>query len=335
MDTQQLRFTFPFVHACRERHSATSPFLLCCAVQLKANVDEMLEGLPPQFPHVAHERPVDEVALFIVSEWQLMDSLLNEIRGTLTAVVSSLSDRHHHDASTMDSAVQCVYTERVPEQWIRMSYPSLRPLGSWFADMVDRCTYLLSLKPDMPLPKLILLSRLARVKAFTFAIAQLHARRNSWAIERVHMVPEVTNRSMAEIMAPSRDGAYVAGVWLYGARFNQASGMLEDGVISEELSPLSVIQLKAKLADECVEQHIEQMPLVHASAGGIASASFARLATSAPCASSSAEHRTYHCPMYCTHARRGAIMIVPLQSTGSPIQWLLSGVTMLLDPYLP
>lgn len=38
----------------------------------------------------------------------------------------------------MEALEECLFLDRVPPNWERRAYPSLLPLGSWYADLLKR-----------------------------------------------------------------------------------------------------------------------------------------------------------------------------------------------------
>jgi len=45
-------------------------------------------------------------------------------------------------SSTLDSMFGSLQNGQVPENWAKVGYPSLKPLASWFTDMVQRVAFL-------------------------------------------------------------------------------------------------------------------------------------------------------------------------------------------------
>lgn len=41
-------------------------------------------------------------------------------------------------SSDLEEVFNCVFDNKVPDIWHKYSYPSLKPLGSWIADLCER-----------------------------------------------------------------------------------------------------------------------------------------------------------------------------------------------------
>lgn len=78
---------------------------------------------------------------------------------------------------------------------------------------------------------------------------QTTARRNDWPLDKIKIVTEVTKKQVDQIEAPPRDGAYIHGLTLEGARIDEKANALEDSRPKELFYKMPVIQVKAVTAD--------------------------------------------------------------------------------------
>jgi dynein heavy chain len=62
---------------------------------------------------------------------------------------------------------------------------------------------------------------------------QTAARRNDWPLDSTAIVTEVTRKAPDQVDAPPKDGAYVHGFFLEGARWDEKTGALEDSLHKE------------------------------------------------------------------------------------------------------
>jgi hypothetical protein len=94
---------------------------------------------------------------------------------------------------------------------------------------------------------------------------------------------------------PCRDGAFITGLTLEGARWDDKAGVLEDSKPKELFCPMPVILVRAVTADKETKD-------------------------------------TYSCPVYTTEARfREEVFTAQLKSRHSWIKWTMAGVCMFLD----
>ena len=69
---------------------------------------------------------------------------------------------------------------------------------------------------------------------------QTTARKNDWPLDKTTLVTEITRKSFQDIDAPSRDGAYVHGLFLEGARWDEKMAVLVESHPKELATQLPV-----------------------------------------------------------------------------------------------
>ena len=125
---------------------------------------------------------------------------------------------------------------------------------------------------------------------------QTTARRNDWPLDKTVIVTEVTKKLPDQVEQPSRDGAFIHGLTLEGARWGDKAGVLDDSKPKELFYQMPVILVKAVTVDRAEMKD------------------------------------AYQCPVYATEARfREEIFTAQLKSKASWIKWTLAGVCMFLD----
>ena len=65
-------------------------------------------------------------------------------------------------------------------------------------------------------------------QSFLTAVMQTTARKNNWPLDKTMIITDVTKKTPEQIDAPSKDGAFVHGLFLEGARWDEKTGALED-----------------------------------------------------------------------------------------------------------
>lgn len=66
-------------------------------------------------------------------------------------------------SDAMEQLMHALAEDRVPASWEAMAYPSLRPLGGWTVNLLDRIKQLQDWTADMTLPKVRALRLLPRL----------------------------------------------------------------------------------------------------------------------------------------------------------------------------
>ena len=110
------------------------------------------------------------------------------------------------------------------------------------------------------------------------------------------MATEVTKKlDPSEFSTPSRDGAYISGLALEGARWSLNSTMLEPSAAGEMTCAMPVINCKAAPSDRV-------------------------------------ESNVYYCPCY-KHLRRGPTYVfsAPLKTKAAAAKWILAGTALIMD----
>lgn len=108
--------------------------------------------------------------------------------------------------------------------------------------------------------------------------------------------PQVTKKTPEQIEAPSRDGAYIYGLTLEGARWDDKAGVLEDSKPKELFCSMPVMLVRAVTADKADVRD------------------------------------AYQCPVYTTEARfREEVFTAQLKSKANSIKWTTAGVCLFLD----
>lgn len=104
-------------------------------------LDNILERLPEQFAMDDLRGRLDEptpYAMVAIQECERMNTLLAEMRRSLLELDLGLRGDLTMSES-MDKLVQALADDAVPGCWSVLAYPSLRPLGLWFADLLQVC----------------------------------------------------------------------------------------------------------------------------------------------------------------------------------------------------
>jgi len=185
---------------------------------------------------------------------------------------------------------------RVPDSWVKKAYPSLRSLDQWVDNVLERCGQLNGWTAELAVPKVTMLSYLFNPQSFLTAVMQTTARRNDWPLDKTVVLTDVTKKQVEEVDAAARDGAFISGLTLEGARWDDKVGVLEDSRPKELSCYMPVILIKAVTVDKAEVKD------------------------------------AYKCPVYTTQRRfREEVFTAQLKSKGGEIKWTLAGVAMFLE----
>ncbi|MBZ3875864.1 Dynein heavy chain 11, axonemal [Sciurus carolinensis] len=186
--------------------------------------------------------------------------------------------------------------DTVPEGWSKLAYPSTYGLAQWFNDLLLRCRELDMWTQDLALPAVVWLSGFFNPQSFLTAIMQTMARKNEWPLDRMCLTVDVTKKTKEDYGHPPREGAYLHGLLMEGARWDPQTGTIVEARLKELKSLMPVIFAKAILVDRQETKH------------------------------------TYACPVYKTKTRGPTyVWTFRLKSKEKTAKWVLAGVALLLE----
>ncbi|XP_038227659.1 dynein axonemal heavy chain 9 isoform X4 [Dermochelys coriacea] len=266
--------------------------------KVKALLDEILEKLTDEFNILELMAKVEERTPYIVvafQECERMNILTSEIKRSLKELDLGLKGELTM-TSDMENLQNAIFLDTVPESWTRRAYPSMAGLAGWFADLLSRIKELEMWTGDFVLPSVVWLAGFFNPQSFLTAIMQSMARKNEWPLDKMTLQCDVTKRNREDLSSPPREGAYIHGLFMEGARWDMQTGMITDARLKDLTPAMPVIFIKAIPADK---QDTRSM---------------------------------YPCPVYKTHQRGPTyVWTFNLKTKENPSKWVLAGVALLLQ----
>jgi dynein heavy chain len=135
-----------------------------------------------------------------------------------------------------------LFDDRVPAGWTNTAYPSLKPLGPWFKDLVQRLEFLTKWI-DEGVPSAFWVSGFYFPQGFLTAALQNFARKYRFPIDTVAFSFVWRDEAVDEIVSKPEDGCYVYGLFLEGARWDKAIHGLVDPKPKELFSPMPILHM--------------------------------------------------------------------------------------------
>ncbi|KAK7475395.1 hypothetical protein BaRGS_00033345, partial [Batillaria attramentaria] len=268
--------------------------------KVKALLDEIVEKLPEEFnmTEIMAKVPPEERTPYVVvafQECERMNMLTTEIRRTLKELDLGLKGELTITAD-MEDLSNSLFLDTVPASWSKRAYPSLHTLGIWYADLLQRVKELETWTSDFQLPAAVWLGGFFNPQSFLTAIMQQMARKNEWPLDRMVLQCDVTKKTREDMAGPPREGAYVHGLYMEGARWDTQTGMIAEARLKELAPQMPVIFIKAIPVDR---QDLRNM---------------------------------YQCPVYKTKTRGPTfVWTFNLKTKEKPSKWTLGGVAILLQ----
>ena len=225
----------------------------------KMLLDDILEKLPDAFDMIeledklAGEERTPFTSVFL-QEIERMNVLLGVMKLSLFELDLGLKgDLTISDA--MENLMEALFNEKIPPMWEKKSYPTLRTLGPWVTDVLQRAAQLTDWTGDLAVPKVSWFPGFFNPQSFLTAVMQTTARKNEWPLDKTVVQTDVTKkRDPDEIEAPSREGAYICGCMIEGCRWDDKIGGLGESFPKELFASMPVLLVKAVTVDKAEQK---------------------------------------------------------------------------------
>ncbi|XP_038207715.1 dynein beta chain, ciliary [Zerene cesonia] len=271
--------------------------------KVKQMLDEIMEKLPEEFNMVEIMGKVEERTPYVIvafQECERMNNLTGEMKRSLRELDLGLKGELTI-TSDMEDLENALFLDQVPAIWANRAYPSLLGLSAWFVDLLLRLRELETWATDFVLPTSVWLGGFFNPQSLLTAIMQSTARRYELPLDKMCLQCDVTKKmkedfTIADSRSAPRDGAYVHGLLMEGARWDMQAGIIMDSRLKDLFPPMPVINVRAITQDK---QDLRNM---------------------------------YECPVYKTRTRGPTyVWTFNLKTKDKPAKWTLAGVALLLQ----
>lgn len=208
---------------------------------------------------MAEERgPYQNVFL---QECERMNFLVGEMMRSLKELDLGLSGELQMSPK-MEDLQNMLFLDRVPENWAKLAWPSLKSLASWQANLMDRAGQLQAWTEEpTTIPNVTNIAFMFNPQSFLTAIMQRTAQMQKLELDKLTILTDVTRRNLEQTETKAREGAYVTGLYVEGARWNWQAGLLEESEPREMFCEMPVVQCKAILVDKMDLNGVYRVPV--------------------------------------------------------------------------
>merc|ERR1719343_830801 len=164
-------------------------------------------------------------------------------------------------SEVMEDLANALFAEKLPYWWVKLGFPSTRPLKSWRVNLQDRCVQLDDwINDPLNIPKVVDISRLFNPQSFLTAIKQLCCQQQNHELDKLQVFTDVTKRDIKQVDGHSKEGAFVTGMYLEGARWDMTSMSLEDSKPKEMYVQMPIINCRAGPMLDKVDRNLYLCP---------------------------------------------------------------------------
>lgn len=215
-------------------------------------VDELCRGLEDRLPlllAVAVKKEsggkgglVDSLDVCLVQECERFNKLISRMRKALGELRRAMKGEEIM-SEELDRMMQKLGINQVPDTWNKAAYPSMKPLGGWFEDLLQRVTFFRTwLESDKPIS--FWLPAFFFPQGFLTSVLQNHARRNKVGVDLLSFSFKFLHFTEVEkIDKPAVEGVYIHGLYMEGCKFDFNKLLLEDSEPGVMVSQAPIVNL--------------------------------------------------------------------------------------------
>lgn len=214
---------------------------------IKNSLPDMIDVAALKYKHAKDDSPLTVVLLQEVTRYNILLRLMSKSLTELEKGIQGLVVISPALEEMMTSLLQ----NQVPRAW-SSTYFSMKPLANWNNDLKQRYEFF-QLWAAKGQPFVYTISYFTYPTGFTTSLLQRYSRKAGMpSIDRLEFDFIPTQKAVQDISEVVKDGAFITGLFLEGAKWNLEKMCLQEPEVMELICPMPVIHFKpiAKRAKE-------------------------------------------------------------------------------------
>lgn len=143
-------------------------------------------------------------------------------------------------SSDLDAMYTSFLTDQVPSIWSMVAYTSLKPLGAWYRDLIQRVAFIRSWVQRGE-PCTFWIGGFYNPSAFMTGVYQAFARSEGVSVDKLGFQYNVIERAEDEVNSPPTHGCYVSGIFADSWRWSRSKHAMVDALPNEPYNQLPLI----------------------------------------------------------------------------------------------
>jgi dynein heavy chain, axonemal len=202
------------------------------SVSIESLVTKIAEGILADPPEVFDEEAAqkkyppsynESMNTVLTQELIRFNNLSRTVKSSLQDLIKAIKGMIPMSAA-IELTLRMLFDGKVPKAWQDVSYPSLKPLGSYIGDLKQRLEFFKQWFLNGS-PVIYEISRFFFTQSFLTGALQNYARKYTIPIDEVQCNFEIIN---FDIAGKPEDGVYIKGMFLEGARWSKKKGKLDE-----------------------------------------------------------------------------------------------------------
>jgi dynein heavy chain len=175
---------------------------------------------------IIEDGSVNSLGVFLEQEMVRFNRLLKVMKSTLEQLSKAVRGLVVM-SSSLETMFSCFLFQKVPPDWEAAAYPSLKPLGSWVEDLLERLASLRKWLLSGP-PNAFWISGFFFPQGFMTGALQTFARKTRLAIDTLDFRTEIMPFEEGAVTGAPTNGVYIYGMYLEGARWDRQHRQLAE-----------------------------------------------------------------------------------------------------------